>query len=163
MKNNPAKISGQSHFQNMPSAENWRKIVSRGRLPLLLLYELAVSIKNIHKVIGCKTKITKYCRAGSTYLYEPEAQNIVKELRKILNQNPKRSLDWVRDFHNEIRGLSGWLLEINKIIIEKNLSKSALKKYYFEYERRMQIIWRWCFLPFLFDEAIESELLTIHN
>lgn len=144
--------------QKLPSAENWRKIVSRGNIPLLLLYELAVSIKNIHKVIGCKAKITKYIRVGSTYLYEPEVQKMVNQLRLILKQNPKRALDWIRDFHDKIQDLSGWLAETNKTIAQKKLSKSALKKLYLEYEKKMQIIWRWCYLPFLFDEAIESEL-----
>lgn len=146
-------------LSKIPSAENWRKIVSRGKYPLIFMYELNQGLLNTHKITGFKTRMKNYGRTGgSSYLYEPEVQPFIAELRKVLRKDPKRSLEWLDEYFLHTKELFQWVKKVNKRIGSKHLSKEELKKLYSEYEKRMLVIWQWGYLPFLIDDAIGLEL-----
>lgn len=140
----------------IPSAENWRKIVSRGKYPLLFIYELGHGLFNIHKITGFKTKLSDYCRVvGGSYVSEKQAQKFEKEVSKVLENSPSKLLGWLADYYYQTKDLFLWLKEVRKELESENLSKDALKKIYFQYERKAQKIWYWGYLAFLVDEPLK--------
>ena len=143
----------------IPPAQDWHKIVSRGQYPLLLVYELNQGLLNFHKVTGFKIKMRNYCRlGGASYLYEPEWQKVVKEIRKALKKNPARTLIWLKNYRQQTKKLFLLIKKINNKLKTRNFSKPELKKMFVEYEKQIQVFHRWIYLPFLIDEALTAEL-----
>ncbi len=144
------------------SYKNWRKIVSRGKYPSLFIYELAQGLKNTHKITGFKTRMQTYCRTSrASYLYESEAQAAIKEIRKILQRNPGKTLSWLEQYHQQSKRLFIWISRINRQIATHNFSESELQKFYQQFERNIQYFWRWAYLPFLMDEALNLEIYDL--
>jgi len=136
--------------------------VSRGKYPLLFVHELNIGLLNTHRVTGFKTKLTSYCRVkGASYLYEPEAKKFILELRKVLQKNPEQALGWLKNYHQKIKELFIWIGKANQKLNRKLLSKAALLKLYQQYSKKVQIVWWWCYLPFLLDDAIMLELTDL--
>lgn len=147
---------------NIPPAQNWRRIVSRGKYPMLLIYELNQGLLNTHKVTGFKIRLEHYCRFhGASYLYEPEAQQFIAKLVEVLEANPARALSWLGDYRRQHDELLAWVSHLRRNSKLNESSKDDLKKIYFAYEKRIQILWRWGYLPFLIDDAIALALNKI--
>jgi|GEM_PF-5658829 len=142
----------------VPSAQNWRKIVSRGKYPILLIWELNQGLLNSHKVTGLKTRMFNYCRlSGGSYICESEAQSVVEEIKKILISRPLVVLTWLDKYYHEINKLTDLVGDINKKLLVKN-TEAGLINLYLRYAKQSAVVWRWGYLPFLFDEAIEDEM-----
>ena len=143
----------------IPAPQNWRKILSRGKYPLLFIYELNHGLLGTHQVTGFKVRMESYLRGwGSSYISEKEAQAFIRELRYVLQKNPRKTLIWIKEYFKHTRKLFRWLKKINSELKKQKLSKAALKKRFKEYEKQMLVIWRWGYLPFLIDDAIAFEL-----
>ncbi|MGA2418029.1 MAG: PEP-utilizing enzyme [Candidatus Staskawiczbacteria bacterium] len=145
-------------LSKIPSAENWRKIVSRGKYPFLWLFEINNGLLDTNKITGLKTKMTNYCRVGgNSYIYEDQAIKFENAIIEVLRKNPTRTLKWIDDYYKNTKKLFAWLNSIKNKNFSK-LSKDELKKLYKEYIKQDTIIWRWTYLPFLIDNAINAEL-----
>ncbi|MCX6806846.1 MAG: hypothetical protein NT135_01855 [Candidatus Berkelbacteria bacterium] len=73
----------QVDIPNIPTAEYWRKLVSRGKYPLIFSDELNEGLSNTHNVTGFDTKLTDYCRVGgSSYINEMQAKKFTKKYKK---------------------------------------------------------------------------------
>jgi len=143
----------------IPPVQNWRKIVARGKYPLLLIYELNQGLSKTHLVGNFRNRLSSYCRiSGGSYISETEAQNLIKELRGILRLNPGKILVIISDYYRQSKEFFDLIGKINRVIGANNLSKEELKKYYRQYERKIQLVWRWGYLPFLLSDAVELEI-----
>ncbi|MFA5022452.1 MAG: PEP-utilizing enzyme [Patescibacteria group bacterium] len=144
---------------NIPSAQNWRKIVSRGKYPLLFVHELNIGLLNTHRVTGFKTKLTSYARVkGASYLFEPEAQKFILQLRKVLQTDPKKALVWLDNYRAKVKDLFLWISKTDKLIKKIDLSQADLIRLHRQYTKKVETVWWWCYLPFLMDDAITLEL-----
>ncbi|MFA6214997.1 MAG: PEP-utilizing enzyme [Patescibacteria group bacterium] len=148
----------------IPSAQNWRKIVARGKYPTLLIYELNQGLLRTHRVGNFKSRIKTYCRiSGGSYLSESESQALIKELRSILSRRPEQAFQWFRRYFLESKKLSNWVRRLQPRLEKEEFSEQQLKKLYLEFERQINIIWHWCYLPFLLGDAIEFEIRDLFN
>jgi len=139
------------------SLKNWRKIVSRGKYPLLLFYELNQGLLNTHKIIGMRVPMRRYMRFSDTsYIFEEEARIAVVSIRQTLNKNPQKAFVWLKRYQKEISKLIEWIEQLPQSLQNADLEK--LKKLYQQYEKQIQIVWRWAYLPYLIDDAIEQEI-----
>ena len=147
-------------INRLPPAQDWRKIVSRGKYPLLFVYELNQGLLGTHYVVGFSTaKLKNYCRiSGGSYLYEPEVRPFIARLSQVLQTQPLRTLEWIKDYDRVVQKLYQWLKRLPVILEHNDVPVSKLRQLYSEYERHMQFLWRWAYLPFLMDDAIEIEL-----
>ncbi|RJR32048.1 hypothetical protein C4569_00610, partial [Candidatus Parcubacteria bacterium] len=95
--------------------------------------------------------------AKETCLDSKEFNDFVTELRERLRKRPGDFLVWLKIFDTEIKNLNSWILKIKKI----SLDKGELIRLYTEFDKRMKILWRWGYLPFVVDEAVYKELELI--
>ena len=118
----------------IPPADYWHKTISRGKYPLLLIYELNQGLLGTHKVTGQKTKMTSYCRAaGSSYLSETEAQAMINELRDVLRKQPQKTHLWLKRYFVKSKALLAWVSKVKSELKVKQLSKPELKRIYQQY------------------------------
>ena len=142
----------------IPQAQYWRKIVSRGKYPLLFIYELNQGLLHTHEILGCKTRMRNYCRFyGSSYLYLPEVERFERELIQMLMIHPNKIRVCIQMYNRQIRKLFAWLNQLRKKEIT-DMNLGTLMRIYRSYEKKMQYIWRWGYLPFLIDDAFERVL-----
>ncbi|MDD5110826.1 MAG: hypothetical protein PHI63_06495, partial [Patescibacteria group bacterium] len=146
-------------LDTLPPAQDWRKIVSRGKYPLLLVYELNQGLLHTHTVAESAVRLKNYCRiSGGSYLYEPEVQQFIGHIISVLRTRPLRTLAWLKRYNRVVRQLYRWLKKLPAILAHEDVPVSKLRQLYREYERHVQATWRWAYLPFLMDDAIEIEM-----
>jgi phosphohistidine swiveling domain-containing protein len=148
---------------SIPAKENWRKVVSRGKYPMLLLSELKEGLKNTHLAIGTKTRLKSYCRfTGASYLYELEAKKLIKELKIILEKKPKLTLTWLEGHYALIKSFKQWAGDLRKIESRpRDFNLEKLKRLFYTYEKYAQTFWRWAYYNFLLDEVIYEKVIRL--
>lgn len=104
----------------------------------------------------------RYMRfANTSYIFEEEARKAVVLIRRTLNKNPQKAFMWLKKYQKEISKLIKWTEKLPQRLQNADLEK--LKKLYQQYEKQIQIIWHWAYLPYLIDDAIGQELNEIVN
>ena len=143
-------------------ANFWRRLVSYSKYPLLFSYELGQGLIGSHKVVGFKARMRSYCRfSGGSHIGEKEAQAFALETKKLLKTKPVKILEWRKDYDRHIKKYFAWLKAASQKAHKKELTKLELKKYFFWYERDVEKLWYWGYLPFLINEPIEEEVTVL--
>jgi len=146
----------------IPPANFWRRIVSYSKYPTLFSYELARGMAGSHKVVGFKSGIKTYCRfSGGSQISDKEMRVFALETKKLLKTKPEKILKWREDYDGHIKKYFAWLRKASKKVEIKEISKSELKKLFLRYEKDMEKLWYWGYLPFLINEPIEEKVTAL--
>lgn len=140
----------------------WRKIISRGKHPILVTDTAAIALTKYTKPVqGCPNYRSYKRIAGESLLDETEWKRIKDFYRKKIRKSPLKLFESIEDCNMRDRELIRLAKEISKTDL-KRLSYLELRKIFVKFIDLYNQAWSYIYTPWTFEEIlverIEKEL-----